>query len=336
MVTKWIISCGLLLFSGLSFGNVNCNNSTWDVAPGDPVVSIKGSDITVSYTFRSFNMNNGDGCLITHLSNQRSTASITSRDGKTVLQSLNSYEFGPRGGDPFFCYGTNASGSTGCANGFSGNVAPGSVSYNITNNIINSNTYVFNYKYKGTLSVDWMTCPVVEFMSRNGSISKFPIPCAKGAPTNPTCSLNVPSTLTMPKVTLDDFVLTGFRGSSTEAKGTSFNIRITCATQSTSFTPTVTFSYVEGVTCMPGNGATPATAAQNIGFAIKTSVTSSSASDYICGKSVSGTNFVTFPATTANAIYDQSKTLFVNYAKQGVQVTAGFVQTAVTLTATFN
>lgn len=153
----------------------------------------------------------------------------------------------------------------------------------------------------------------------------------------PTCSLTVPSILTVPNATLNQFVLTGKSGANKEAKGTSFNVRINCATSSTSFTPTVTFSYVEGLACMPGNGwATAATAAQGIGYAIKTSVTGSNASDYICGNSGSGTNVVSFPATTANAVYDQSKTFFVNYAIQGSTKTTGIVQTSVTLTATFN
>jgi len=154
---------------------------------------------------------------------------------------------------------------------------------------------------------------------------------------SPTCSLTVPSILTVPNATLSQFVLTGLQGTKTEAKGTNFNVRINCATPSTSFTPKVTFSYGEGVACMPGNGwATAATAAQGIGYAIKTSVTGSNASDYICGNSGSGTNVVSFPATTANAVYDQSKTFFVNYAIQGSRKTTGIVQTSVTLTATFN
>ena len=152
-----------------------------------------------------------------------------------------------------------------------------------------------------------------------------------------TCQLSVPNTLTVPTATLNDFVVPGMRGTKLEAKGTSFNIRINCASTSTSFTPTVTFSYGEGFFCMPGNGAPSVTAAKNIGFAIKTSLNGTSISDYICGKSstIGGTNVVSFPATTANAIYDQSKTFFVNYAIQGSPPSTGFVQANVTVTADF-
>lgn len=167
-------------------------------------------------------------------------------------------------------------------------------------------------------------------------------PTPTGTPTLPTiststCQLSVPNTLTVPTATLNDFVVPGMRGTKLEAKGTSFNIRINCASTSTSFTPTVTFSYGEGFFCMPGNGAPSVTAAKNIGFAIKTSLNGTSISDYICGKSstIGGTNVVSFPASTANAIYDQSKTFFVNYAIQGSPPSTGFVQANVTVTADF-
>ena len=149
-----------------------------------------------------------------------------------------------------------------------------------------------------------------------------------------TCALIVPSTLKVRTARLDEFVVRGWFGS-IEAVGSSFDIRITCASASSSFTPKVTLAYGEGVPCQPGNGGGPDPQAKGIGFAIKTSVTGNKQSDYICGNSASGTNFVSFPATIANESYDQRKTLFVNYAIQSFPTSNGNVHSRVTLTAAF-
>jgi hypothetical protein len=344
MTAKFLLTVGLLLCSGLSFGaTVRCDGGTWSDF-GTPVVSTTASEIRITYVFLANNdMKPGDTCMLTHLGNQTPKVNILSDDGKnTVLLGVSTFEFGRVPNQPVFCYGTNPTGSTSCSNGAAVFVAPGTVSYRIPSNLVGS-LYDFTYIYKGKVSSNWKMCPEIEVVSSGGGCfgcavsRKLLATCAKGAPTAPTCSLTVPSTLKVPTVTLNDFNLTGVRGTNKEAKGSSFNIRINCTAANSSFTPTVTFSYSEGVFCMPGNGATPATAAQNIGFAIKTSVTSSNISEYICGQSGGGrTNVVSFPATTANAIYDQSKTFFVNYAIQNLSVAdAGFVQTNVTLTSIF-
>ena len=329
---KIYVSLCWLFFCGWSLG-ADCQGTV----PQPPIVTLTSTTIQIKYPIILGNnsFRTGDRCLITHLNNNLFFTKKGAPSSTISTIKLSKIFFERIPSNDAACAGNNWPNSTTCpaaVQAFSTSVAAGSFSYLIPSNTVGI-LYDVIYEFSGTVKEEWQFCPLFSTTTRTATVSNISTACARGTPNVPTCSLTVPSTVTVPTATLNDFVLTGKRGTNTEAKGTSFNIRINCAPPSTSFTPTVTFSYGEGVTCMPGNGATSATAAKNIGFAIKTSVTSANSSDYICG--VGGGNVVSFPATTANAIYDQSKTFFVNYAIQALPRSSGFVQANVTLTADF-
>ena len=238
--------------------------------------------------------------------------------------------------EPYFCYGTQA--FTPCGNGvYQYPLGIGQVSYKITNHPVTGSEYVVTHVFRGKVRSNWKMCHIIVFRFATGGYENYINNCVYGVANAPipTCTLMVPTILNVPTTKLDDFVISSNNGFN-ESKGTLFNVRINCPTVNAAVTPSVTFSYGEDLACRASNGANAATAAKGIGFAIKTSVTGTTSGDYICGNSTSGNNVLSFPTAIAGTTYDQSKTLYVNYATQSTAKSAGSVQTNVTLTLAFD
>jgi type 1 fimbria pilin len=117
-----------------------------------------------------------------------------------------------------------------------------------------------------------------------------------------------------------------------EASSTDFDMILSCPKSSLVFTPTVTFKFTEilsGSNCTAINESNGGP--QNIGFAFKNGVTR------ICGTTTNGgVNALTFPTSTLDTAYSQSKKISVAYTRtSSAAVTAGAVISTVTFTTSY-